>query len=115
MNIIIPGTSEEPGLDTHKVGAFEALPGGTAPMHSIKGQVGVITAAATGRGQALALDMAHRGAPGIALVDFSDRVEQVARKVNTEAARQVAIAYRGDTTDTAFRQEVYADLTTKAG
>ncbi|MBV8352207.1 MAG: hypothetical protein JOZ21_08040, partial [Verrucomicrobia bacterium] len=42
MNIIIPGTNEEPGLDTQKVGAFEALPGGTAHMHSIKGQVAVI-------------------------------------------------------------------------
>jgi hypothetical protein len=64
MNIIIPGTNEEPGLDTHKVGAFEVLPGGTAPMHSIKGQVAVITGAAGGIGQALALDMAHRGAAG---------------------------------------------------
>jgi hypothetical protein len=91
MNIIIPGTNEEPDLNTHKVGAFEALPGG---MHSIKGQVAVITGAAGGIGQALALEMAHRGAAGIALVDFSDRVEQVARKINTEAARQVAIAYR---------------------
>ena len=32
----------------------------------------------------------------MALVDFSDRVVQVAREVNTEAGRQVAIAYRGD-------------------
>ena len=48
------------------------------------------------------------------MVDFSERVVQVAREINAEAGRQVAIAYRGDTTDTAFRQ-VYADLTTKAG
>jgi len=57
----------------------------------------------------------RRGAAGIALVDFSERVVQVAREINTEAGRQVAIAYRGDTTDMAFRQEVYADVTTKAG
>ena len=108
-------TIEEPGLDTHKVGTLEAPSGGAVNMHTIKGQVAVITGAAGGIGQALALDMIRRGAAGIALVDFSDRVVQVARKVNTEAGRQVAIAYRGDTTDTAFRQEVYADLTTKAG
>ena len=54
----------------------------------------MITGAAGGIGQALALEMAHRRAAGIALVDFSDRVEQVARKINAEAARQVAIAYR---------------------
>src|SRR5208283_5342422 len=52
---------------------------------------------------------------GIALVDFSDRVAQVARELNTEADRQVAIAYRGNTTDTAFRQEVYADITARVG
>ena len=84
-------------------------------MHSIKGQVAVITGAAGGIGHALALDMARRGAAGIALVDFSDRVVQVAREINTAAGRGVAIGYRGDTTDAAFRQEVYADVTTKAG
>jgi len=115
MNITIPGTTEEPGLDTGKVGTLEAPSGGAVNMHTIRGQVAVITGAAGGIGQALALDMMRRGAAGIALVDFSDRVVQVAREINTEAGRQVAIAYRGDTTDTAFRQEVYADLTTKAG
>ena len=115
MNAIIPGTIEEPGLDTSKVGTLEAPSGGAVNMHTIKGQVAVITGAAGGIGQALALDMTRRGAAGIALVDFSDRVGQVAREINTEAGRQVAIAYRGDTTDTAFRQEVYADVTTKAG
>ena len=84
-------------------------------MHTIRGQVAVITGAAGGIGQALALDMTRRGAAGIALVDFSDRVVQVAREINTEAGSQVAIAYRGDTVDAAFRQEVYADITTKAG
>src|SRR5271157_6272816 len=115
MKYITPGTIQEQGLDTHKVSTLEAPSGGAVNMHKIKGQVAVITGAAGGIGQALALDMIRRGAAGIALVDFSDRVVQVARKVNTEAGRQVAIAYRGDTTDTAFRQEVYADITTKAG
>jgi NAD(P)-dependent dehydrogenase (short-subunit alcohol dehydrogenase family) len=105
---------EESGLDLYKVGTVEA-PGGAVNVHTIKGQVAVITGAAGGIGQALALDMTRRGAAGIALVDFSDRVAQVAREINTEAGRQVAIAYRGDTTDTAFRQEVYADITAKAG
>ena len=115
MNSIILETIEEPGLDTDKVNTLEALSGGAVNMHKIKGQVAVITGAAGGIGQALALDMMRRGAAGIALVDFSERVVQVAREINAEAGRQVAIAYRGDTTDTAFRQEVYADLTTKAG
>ena len=115
MNSIILETIEEPGLDTHKVGTPEAPSGGAVNMHTIKGQVAVITGAAGGIGHALALDMTRRGAAGIALVDFSDRVVQVAREINAEAGRRVAIAYRGDTADTAFRQEVYADVTTKAG
>ena len=49
------------------------------------------------------------------MVDFSDRVVQVAREINAEAGPQVATAYCGDTTDTAFRQEVFADVITKAG
>jgi len=106
---------EEPSLDTSKVGTLEAPSGGAVNMHTIKGQVAVITGAAGGIGHALALDMARRGAAGMALVDFSDRVVQVAREMNTKAGRQVAIAYRGDATDSAFRQEVYADVTRKAG
>jgi 3-oxoacyl-[acyl-carrier protein] reductase len=103
------------GLDTYKVCTVEAPSGGAVNMHTIKGQVAVITGAAGGIGHALALDMARRGASGMALVDFSDRVVQVAREINTEAGRQVAIAYRGDATDPAFREEVYTDLTSKAG
>ena len=98
----MPGTIEEPGLDRHKVGTLEAPSGGAVNMHTIKGQVAVITGAAGGIGQALALDMARRGAACIALCDYSDRVMQVAREMNKEAGRQVAIAYRGDTADHGF-------------
>src|ERR1700686_162667 len=106
MNSIIPRTVEEPGLDTNKVSTLEAPFGGAVNMHTIKGQVAVITGAAGGIGQALALDMTRRGAAGIALVDSSDRVVQVAREVNTEAGRQVAIAYRGATTEPDSRPEI---------
>ncbi len=61
MNSIIPGTIEEPGLDTRKVGTL----------------------------------VTRRGATSI---DFSDRVVHVAREINTEAGRPVAIAYRVDRT-----------------
>ena len=64
MNSIIPGTIEEPGLDTDKVGTLEAPSGGAVNMHTIKGQVAVITGAAGGIGHALALDMMRRGAAG---------------------------------------------------
>src|ERR1700757_3692388 len=108
------GTIEQPGLDNHKISALKD-PSGTVNMQTIKGHVAVITGAAGGIGHALALDMARRGAAGMALVDASDRVAQVAREINNESGHQVAIPYRGDTTDPAFRQEVYADITQKAG
>ena len=41
---------EEPGLDTYKVGTVEAPSGGDVNMHTIEGQVAVITGAA-GEGQ----------------------------------------------------------------
>jgi hypothetical protein len=63
-------TIEEPDLDSDKLGTPEAPSVRGANMHKIKGQVAVITGAAGGIGQALALDMARRGAAGIALVDF---------------------------------------------
>jgi NAD(P)-dependent dehydrogenase (short-subunit alcohol dehydrogenase family) len=106
---------EGPGLDAYKVGTVEAPSGSADNMHTIEGQIAVITGAAGGIGHALALEMARRRASGLALVDFSDRVVQVAHEVNTEAGRRVAIAYCGDTTDSAFREEVYSDLTTRVG
>jgi hypothetical protein len=53
---------------------------------------------AGGSDRTLAYDMA--GAEFLP-ADLSDRVVQVAREINSEAGRQVAIAYRGDTIDTA--------------
>ena len=84
-------------------------------LQTVKGHVAVITGAAGGIGQALALDMATRGAAGLALVDFSSRAEDVAREVNLEVGREVAIAYCGDTTDSDFRQRVYADVQERLG
>ena len=53
-------------------------------LNKIAGHVAVITGAAGGIGSALALEMARRGAAGIALVDFNDRVNRVAEEINTE-------------------------------
>jgi NAD(P)-dependent dehydrogenase (short-subunit alcohol dehydrogenase family) len=84
-------------------------------LQVIKDHVAVITGAAGGIGQALALEMANRGAAGLALVDFSERVNLVANELNAGIGREIAVAYRGDTTDAAFRQHVYEDIGEKAG
>src|ERR1700751_4138744 len=114
MKPSVGGTIEHPRLDNHKISPLEE-PSGAVNMQTIKRHVSVITGAAGGIGHALALDMMRRGAAGMALVDSSERIVQVAREINTQAGHQVAIPYRGDTTDAAFRQEVYADVTEKAG
>jgi len=84
-------------------------------LHTIKGHGAVITGAAGGIGSALAVEMARRGAAGIALVDLGKRVDAVAREVNTEIGREVAFGYQGDTTDAGFRRDVYTDFGARVG
>ncbi|MEI6349502.1 MAG: SDR family NAD(P)-dependent oxidoreductase [Verrucomicrobiota bacterium] len=89
--------------------------GAPAELKTIEGQVAVITGAAGGIGYSLAMEMARRNAAGLALVDFSDRVKEVVQEVNSHAGRELALAFKGDTTDAAFRQCVYAETQEKLG
>jgi NAD(P)-dependent dehydrogenase (short-subunit alcohol dehydrogenase family) len=107
MNQILTEPATRPVRNPQRVVSTE--------LHTIKGHGAVITGAAGGIGSALAVEMARRGAAGIALVDLGKRVEQVALEVNTEIGRDVAFSYQGDTTDPGFRQEVYADFGSKVG
>ena len=81
----------------------------------IRDSVAVITGAAGGIGRALALEMARRGAAGLALVDHSEAAQQVEGAVNELAGRRVAVSYSGDVTDAAFRSGVYADMKSRYG
>ena len=58
---------------------------------NIKGAVAVITGAAGGMGRALALEMAKRKVTGLALVDHSEGVQQVAKAVNDFAGENIGI------------------------
>lgn len=82
---------------------------------TIKGSVAVITGAAGGIGRALALEMIKRKATGLALVDHSETVHQVAKTVNEFAGRTTAFGYSGDVTDADFRRKVYGELTERVG
>ena len=82
---------------------------------NIKGSVAVITGAAGGIGRALALELAKRKAAGIALVDMSDAVHQVAKAINELAGAEVAVGYNGDVTDGKFRSSVFQQMTQKHG
>jgi 3-oxoacyl-[acyl-carrier protein] reductase len=82
---------------------------------NINGSVAVITGAAGGIGKALALELAKRKASGIALVDQSDQVRQVARAINEFAGGEVASGYSGDVTDAKFRKQVFAEMAARRG
>jgi NAD(P)-dependent dehydrogenase (short-subunit alcohol dehydrogenase family) len=81
----------------------------------IKDAVAVVTGAAGGIGQAVAIELAKRQAGGVALVDQSEAVHQVADTVNTLAGRNIAASFIGDVTDAGFRTDVYAEVNLKFG
>ena len=81
----------------------------------IKDKVAVVTGAASGIGHAVCADLALRGVKTVAMVDFTEAVNEVAEQVNQEAGRDVAVPYLGDVTDEAFRKGVYQELRDKHG
>jgi 3-oxoacyl-[acyl-carrier protein] reductase len=82
---------------------------------NIKGAVAVITGAAGGIGRALALELLKRKVAGLALVDQSEAVGQVAKAVNELAGSTLAFPYSGDVTDSKFRQRVFREMAEKHG
>ena len=78
-------------------------------------RVAVITGGGSGIGRAVAAMMARRGVAAVALVDVSEAVETVAEALNAEAGREVAIPFRGDTTDETFRASVFDSIGQKYG
>ncbi len=81
----------------------------------IKDSVALVTGAASGIGQAVAKEMADRGAKTVVLVDRRDNVYDLADKLNSESGRQVAEVKVGDTTNDTFRAQVYDDVTERFG
>ncbi len=73
----------------------------------IEGKVAVITGAASGIGRAVAKDLAKRNVRAVAMVDMGEAIEAVAEEMNSQIGRKVAIPFRGDTTDDAFRVSVF--------
>jgi len=78
-------------------------------------RVAVITGGGSGIGRAVAAAMARRDVAAVALVDVSEAIESVAEKLNTEAGRTFAIPFQGNTTDTAFRAQVFDSIGRKYG
>lgn len=78
-------------------------------------KVALVTGGASGIGRAVAAAMARRGVAAVALVDMNDAIDEAAAQVNAEAGRPVALPFRGDTTDAAFRREVYDEIGRRHG
>ncbi|MFM8250910.1 MAG: SDR family NAD(P)-dependent oxidoreductase [Planctomycetota bacterium] len=77
--------------------------------------VAVLTGAASGIGQAVAVELVQRGARGVGLVDRNPAVHEFARRLNQEAQRPVALAFCGDVTDAAFRIATFDQLVAQLG
>ena len=90
-----------------EVTAQASLP--ALPYRNIQNKVAVVTGAASGIGEAVAKELAVRGAKAVLLVDRSDAADDVAKSINKSIGRAVAEAKVGDTTDEAFRKRVFND------
>ncbi|MCB9939240.1 MAG: SDR family oxidoreductase [Planctomycetaceae bacterium] len=130
-----PGVTTEPKAPKAKAAACEASsvpPAATAPTvkppapvesgrpyisgtQNIVQKVAVVTGAASGIGEAVARELAHRGAKAVMLVDRSDHAIALASAINEAEGREVAIAQVGDTTDAAFRKRVFNEAAEKYG
>ncbi len=73
----------------------------------IQGSCGVVTGAASGLGEAVSMALAGRGVKGLALVDRSDRVGEVAESIRKQYPNTQLIPFNGDVCDAGFRQEVF--------
>lgn len=78
-------------------------------------RVAVITGGGSGIGRAVAAAMARRGIRAVALVDVSEAIEDVAEQLNAEAGRDFAIPFHGNTTDEAFRGQVFDSIGSRFG
>jgi 3-oxoacyl-[acyl-carrier protein] reductase len=82
----------------------------------IKEAVAVVTGAAGGIGKAVAIELAKRGAAGLALVDRSEIVHRVADSVNELGLDgSLAVGYAGDVTSESFRKFVFSDMKSRRG
>jgi NAD(P)-dependent dehydrogenase (short-subunit alcohol dehydrogenase family) len=82
---------------------------------NIAHKIAVVTGAGSGIGEAVSAELANRGARTVVMVDLNDQVRELAESINDAVDRNVAIAKVGDTTDEAFRRQVFDEIAADHG
>jgi 3-oxoacyl-[acyl-carrier protein] reductase len=82
---------------------------------NIKNKSAIVTGAGSGIGQAVAIELAYRGAKAVGLIDRSEHVLDVARVINDRMDAHVAEAWVGDVTDEALRKQAFDEMCAKYG
>jgi NAD(P)-dependent dehydrogenase (short-subunit alcohol dehydrogenase family) len=82
---------------------------------NMQGQCAIVTGAGSGIGQAVAIELAQRGAGAVALVDRNENVLRVARMINDRMDGPIAEAVIGDTRDERFRRQTFDLMCAKHG
>jgi NAD(P)-dependent dehydrogenase (short-subunit alcohol dehydrogenase family) len=82
---------------------------------NIVNQVAVVTGAGSGIGEAVARELARRGARAVVMVDRSDHAHESAQAIDREVGRKVTEVKLGDTTNDAFRRRVFDEVTARLG
>ncbi len=81
----------------------------------LQGKAAVITGGASGIGRASARALLDDRLAAIGLVDLREEVNDVAKELNAQAGRELALPFVGDVTDEAFRRKVFEDLNDRFG
>ena len=67
-------------------------------------KVAVITGVASGIGKAVCQQLADKYIKCIAMVDVNEDINDAAESINNASNQNIAIPFKGDTTDTEFRK-----------
>jgi NAD(P)-dependent dehydrogenase (short-subunit alcohol dehydrogenase family) len=84
-------------------------------MMNIRYASAMITGAASGIGQAVAIDLAERGIAALGLVDQNEHVLKTARMLNDLRGEMIAEAFVGDVTNDSFRGDCFDAMQSRFG
>jgi NAD(P)-dependent dehydrogenase (short-subunit alcohol dehydrogenase family) len=85
------------------------------PAMEISQKIAIVTGAASGIGEAVGQELCNRGVRGLALVDMSEGIHDVAARMETICPKTQVTPFVGDTTDPAFRARVYDQVCLEMG